>query len=600
MAFPQDNREYIRRIGWFGWLFSILVVGLFCRLWYLSIVRYDHFLSLANRNQIRSVPLVAPRGDIYDREGTILVENTFGFDLLLFPDQVVDPKETQAYLANAIAFSAEEFYERLDAGRSYGRYQPVVLKQNLPLSQMSYLLARSSDHPELEIAERPRRSYVYGSLGAHLFGYMGEISAPELSLDIFRERRAGDLVGKSGIERIYDAELAGKNGIQKLRVDSLGRTVEFLPPVHAQSGEPIQLTIDLDLQKATEKALEGRVGAAIAMDPRNGEILAIASRPTFNPNDFATRISLSRWENLTSNSDRPLQNRVVQNTFSPGSIFKIVVAMAGLEGGLLDPRETVLCSGSKEFFGHRFRCGARSGHGRLNLKRALQYSCNIYFYELGRRLGIDKIAAFSRKIGLGTATGVDLTGEVPGIVPSREWKKKTTGMPWFAGETISVSIGQGPLLVTPLQVALVLTAISRGQFVQPHIRMDRNSPAVQSFPQEPLKTIKDGLWLSVNASGTGRAAHIDGMEVAGKTGTVQIISRTTLEKLTSAQAAKFKPNAWFAGFAPMDDPRIVVAVIIERGGDGGKVAAPIARTIFQAYRQKFLKASGSLELKVRR
>ncbi len=596
MAFPQDNREYIRRIGWFGWFFSILVLGLFCRLWYLSIVRYDHFLSLATRNQIRSVPLVAPRGEIYDREGTILVENTFGFDLLLFPDQVIDPKETQAYLENAIDFSAEEFYERLDVGRSYGRYQPVVLKQNLPLAQISYLLARSADHPELEILERPRRSYVYGILGAHLLGYMGEISAPELSLNIFRKRRAGDLIGKSGIERIYDAELAGKDGIQKLRVDSLGRTVELLPPVPPQSGKAIRLTIDLDLQKATEKALEGRVGAAIAMDPRNGEILAITSRPTFNPNDFSTRISLSRWGNLTSDADRPLQNRVVQNTFAPGSIFKIVMAMAGLEGGLLDPKETVLCSGSKEFFGHRFRCGARSGHGRLDLKRALQYSCNIYFYELGRRLGIDRIAAFSRKIGLGAATGVDLTGEVPGIVPSREWKKKTTGVPWFAGETISVSIGQGPILVTPLQVALVLTAISRGQFVQPHIRMDRNSDNVQSFPQEYLQPVKDGLWLAVNELGTGRAAHIDGMEVAGKTGTVQIISRTTLEKLPPGQAAKFKPNAWFAGFAPMDDPRIVVAVIIERGGDGGRVAAPIARAIFQAYMQKFLKTPESLKL----
>jgi penicillin-binding protein 2 len=596
MAFLQDNREYIRRIGWLGWLFSVLILVLFCRLWYLSIVRYDHFVSLANRNQIRSVSLIAPRGEIYDREGTILVENTFGFDLLLFPDQVIDPKETQAYLKDAITFSAEKFYERLDAGRSYGRYQPVVLKQNLSLAQMSYLLARSSDHPELEILERPRRSYVYGNLAAHLFGYMGEISASELSLDIFRERRAGDLVGKSGIERIYDADLSGRNGIQKLRVDSRGRTVALLPPVPAQSGQPIRLTIDLDLQKATERALEGQVGGAIAMDPRNGEILAIASHPTFDPNDFSTRISLSKWENLTSNSDKPLQNRVVQNTFSPGSIFKIVMALAGLEEGVLDPKEKVLCSGSKEFFGRRFRCSSKSGHGRLDLRRALQYSCNIYFYELGRRLGIDKIAAFSRKIGLGETTGVDLPGEVPGIVPSREWKKKTTGMPWFAGETISVSIGQGPVLVTPLQVALVLTAISRGQLVRPHIRMDRNAHDVQSFPREHLKPIRDGLWLSVNDSGTGRAAHIDGMEVAGKTGTVQTISRETLDKLPSGQAARFKPNAWFAGFAPMDDPRIVVAVIIERGGDGGRVAAPVARTIFQAYTQKFLKAPGSRQL----
>ncbi len=590
MAIFQNNRDPIERLYWLGWAFFVIVLVLFSRLWYLSVASFDHYEEIARRNHIRTVPVLAARGPIVDRNGRILVENTYGFDLVLFREEEPGLDRTLKFLSEALRVSRAELEERLLEASHYSLYQPVVVSQGLRLDQISFLMARQSDHPLLDIVERPRRFYPHGKLAAHVLGYVGEISSDELSRPGFEAHRAGDVIGKSGIERIGNRDLAGRNGIRRIRVDSQGRAFEELDPIPARAGEGLQLTIDLDIQRAAEDALEGYTGAVVVLDPGSGEILAMASRPTFDPNEFATRISTSRWEELTAHPGRPFQNRSIQNGFPPGSVFKIVMALAGLESHLIDSRQRVFCTGSQRLFGHDFGCGAGGGHGWVDLEVALQYSCNIYFYQLGRNLGIDRIQAFARQFGLGEKTGIDLPGEIKGLVPSREWKRRVRGTPWYPGETISVSIGQGPILATPLQMAVAVGAVATGRLVQPHLRQpapgDRPGEPPLLFAPEQLEEIRTGLWRAVNQSGTSQHARVEGFEVAGKTGTVQTIGRSSRERLGSARAGRFRSTAWFVGYAPVGDPQVVVSVILEQAGSGGATAAPVAREILDAFHSR--------------
>ena len=590
MAIFQDNRDPIERLYWLGWAFFVIVLLLFSRLWYLSVASFDHYDHIARRNHIRTVPVHAARGPIEDRNGRILVENTYGFDLVLFREKKSGLDRTLQFLSEALQVSREELEERLREASHYSLYQPVVVSQGLTLDQISFLMARRSDHPLLDIVERPRRFYPHGKLAAHLIGYVGEISSDELRRPGFKAHRPGDVIGKSGIERVYNRELAGRNGVRRIRVDSQGRAFEELEPTATTAGEKLRLTIDLDIQKAAEDALEGHTGAIVALDPGSGEILALASRPTFDPNEFATRISSLRWKELTSHTGRPFQNRSIQNGFPPGSIFKIVMALAGLESQLINSRQRLLCTGSQRLFGHDFRCSATGGHGWIDLEAALQYSCNIYFYQLGRNLGIDRIQVFARQFGLGRKTGIDLPGEISGLVPSREWKREMKGTPWYPGETISVSIGQGPILVTPLQMAVAVGAVATGRLVQPHLRRpapgeSRGEPQ-RLFAPEQLEKIRTGLWRAVNQSGTAWRARVEGFEVAGKTGTVQTIGRASRERLGPARASRFRSTAWFVGYAPANNPQVVVAVILEGAGSGGAAAAPVAREILQSFHSR--------------
>ena len=590
MAIFQDNRDPIERLYWLGWAFFVIVLLLFSRLWYLSVASFDHYDHIARRNHIRTVPVHAARGPIEDRNGRILVENTYGFDLVLFREKKSGLDRTLQFLSEALQVSREELEERLREASHYSLYQPVVVSQGLTLDQISFLMARRSDHPLLDIVERPRRFYPHGKLAAHLLGYVGEISSDELRRPGFQAHRPGDVIGKSGIERVYNRELVGRNGVRRIRVDSQGRAFEELEPTATTAGEKLRLTIDLDIQKAAEDALEGHTGAIVALDPGSGEILALASRPTFDPNEFATRISSLRWKELTSHPGRPFQNRSIQNGFPPGSIFKIVMALAGLESQLINSRQRVLCTGSQRLFGHDFRYSATGGHGWIDLEAALQYSCNIYFYQLGRNLGIDRIQVFARQFGLGQKTGIDLPGEISGLVPSREWKREMKGTPWYPGETISVSIGQGPILVTPLQMAVAVGAVATGRLVQPHLRRpapgeSRGEPQ-RLFAPEQLEKIRTGLWRAVNQSGTARRARVEGFEVAGKTGTVQTIGRASRERLGPARASRFRSTAWFVGYAPANNPQVVVAVILEGAGSGGAAAAPVAREILQFFHSR--------------
>lgn len=593
MAIYQDNRGYVSRLGWIRILLITAILTLLGRLWYVSVIRYEQFSGLAERNHVRTIPLPAPRGIILDREGRILVENSYGFDLALFRDEDPDVEKTIRFLGAGLGLAEESLRERLADSRQQSVYRPVIIQENLSLKDIAYLMARRSEHPELEIFKSPRRVYPYGPLAAHLIGYVGEVSRRELESEEFARNRPGDLVGKYGIERTYNRRLTGIEGRQRVLVDSRGKSLGELVTEAPIEGEELTLTIDLDLQRAAEDALGEDEGAVVGLDPNNGEILVLASKPGFDPNSFVGRLSVAEWRELLENPQKPLQNRAIQGTFAPGSIFKLVVALAGLERGLVERRSSVFCNGSVTLYGHPFRCWNPYGHGRVTVVEAIQHSCNVYFYLLGQKLGIDQLAEFSRRLGLGEPTGVDLPGEAAGLVPSRAWKRRTTGHPWYPGETISVSIGQGPIDVTPIQLAQAVGTLSSGKVPSLHlvrdfapVRLPTAAGEQTAFTPRNLEAVREGMWRGVNQHGTGFGARVEGLEVCGKTGTVQTIGRSTRAKLGRSRTAKHEPHAWFVGFAPCDDPQFVVAVLVQRGGSGGSSAAPIAGRLFHLFESK--------------
>ncbi len=595
MPIYQDNRELLRRLNWLRIFFVLVFICLFAQLWSLTVLDFDYYQNLAERNRVRILPQIAPRGLIHDREGRVLVDNVYGFNLLLCRDELSDLDATFQFLMEGLDITEEVLRERLKAAGSYSIYQPVVLKENLSMEETAYLLARQSEHPEVEILKQPRRIYRYGSLAAHVSGYVGEISPAQLQEPGFREYKAGDIVGQFGVERTYNSTLTGRDGRRRVQVDSRGRIIHDLEQIDPIRGEDLTLTLDLDLQATAENLLGEDAGAVIAFDARSGEILVMASRPAFDPNQFAIRISKKEWDQLLENPDHPLQNRTLQNTFSPGSTFKIIMALAGLERGIIDTETTVTCNGSVDLYGHRFHCWKEGGHGEVTLLEAIQHSCNTYFYLLGQKLGLQEIAHFARQLGLGVPVGLDLLGEASGLVPSEEWKRQVRGEPWYPGETISLAIGQGPILVTPIQLARAMGIIATGRSPRLHLLkgdIQQGSPVGQellspAFAPENLQTIRDAMWSVVNEGGTGQGARLANYQVAGKTGTAQTISLSTREKLSESELEGLEDNAWFVGFAPRDDPEIIVAVIVQRGGSGGSAAAPLAREIFRLYHAKY-------------
>ncbi len=595
MAIFQDNSPLLLRLKWLQALITLVFALLLANVWHLTVVQFEYYWQLAERNHVRTIPLIAPRGLIYDREGRVLVDNIQVSNLVLFDDKVKNFDSTIAFLVNGLRVHRETIQHRLQAVRNDAYYQPMVVKENLTIEEIAYLLSHQIEHPELAIVEHPRRIYRYGKLAAHVMGYVGEVSRQQLGQPEFSDNKPGDIIGKYGLERTYNPVLTGRDGLNRVLVDSLGKTLEKLSGITPQQGKALKLTLDLDLQLVAETELVDHPGAVIAFDPRNGEILVMASRPTFDPNEFAVRIAPQKWSQLINNPDHPLQNRAVQNTFSPGSIFKLVTALVGLEQGIVDEKTTVHCQGGVSLYGQRFRCWKPDGHGIVSLTKAIQQSCNVYFYLLGQKLEIDTISDFSRRLGLGQLTGIDLFGEVAGLVPSDEWKRRLTGEVWYAGETISVAIGQGPLHVTPIQVARAIGIIATRRNSDLHLASDErlrkrhkvtSPPVVPSFVAENLQAIHEGMWQVVNERGTGQAAYVAGFKVCGKTGTAQIISSDVRARLSKEKGRKFKPNAWFVGFAPRDNPEIVVTVIVQRGESGGSTAAPIAQKILQHYYAK--------------
>ena len=570
--------------------------------WVLQIVEHQRFYDIAENQHVRTIALRAPRGVLFDREGRVLVENEYSFTISIVrelspnPDHNVD--ETVHRLALVTGIDEARAKEEVKRHKREALFRPIPLITHATMAQASAVLARKLEMQEVVVEQEPTRRYPLGGIGAHLFGYVGEIQDAEIDSPDFAGLPPGSVVGQAGLERTYNNLLMGQDGRREVGVNSAGREISEMGEEDPVDGSRLQLTIDYDLQRAVEDAFKskGFAGGAMLIDPNNGEVLAMTSQPDFDPNDFATGVTQSKWLALVKNPMRPLQDRLLQGRFSPGSTFKIVMALAALDQGIITPDFKVTCNGSITLYNHVFRCDRKEGHGTLDLRQALEQSCDVYFYQLASMMKIDTIRDYAEKLGLVGKTGIDLPSEVENIVPSTEWKLKTTGEKWYAGETISVGIGQGPVTVTPISLAVMISEVANGgERVTPHVlrAVDQGQGWVPVDPTPPrpaflmrpgiLEPVRDGLWLAVNnADGTGVAARVAGHDVVGKTGTAQVIS-TEGAKLAAKAGLNVADNSWFVFYAPRDHPQIAGVVFAEHAGWGATGAAPIARYALETY-----------------
>jgi len=577
-------------------IFLILAYGL----WRLQVVQSDFYATLAEKNRIRNVPILAPRGRILDREGRTIVDNYPSFTALLLRDSSRDLTADADIIAQGLHLDPKDVKERIRHFAGSPQYQPIYLKDDITPNELAFIESHRNELPELDTIMAHRRLYPRKGFMAHLIGYVGEVSEDMLNQPQFELYSPGDVVGKSGVELQYNQILMGKNGSRRAVVNSHGREMEQLAETPAQSGQPLKLTIDLDLQIAAEEALEGHNGAIVAMDPRNGEILAMVSRPTFDPNDFAVRVSRDQWAKLVNDDDHPLLNKAIQAQLAPGSTFKIIMATAGLQEGIAQDMH-VNCTGGATFYGRYFKCWVTAEHrvhGSVDISKAIYQSCDVFFYTLAEKLGIGRIAKYATEFGLGQRTGIDLPQEVSGVMPSEEWKIRNFKQKWYAGETISVGIGQGAIAATPIQMARAIGGIaSDGLLVHPHVTNPRDLPA-NVIPaanlQDPVKIpldpenwtiITDGMAGVVNPGGTAPSAHLQGIDFAGKTGSAQTISNALKARLGAAGKANFKDNGWFVGVEPRRNPEIVVCSLLEEG-EHGYLAARTAAQVIKAYVEK--------------
>ena len=591
MQMVREHRDdLVARVRFLSLAVTGLIVMIAVGFWFVQLVQGDYYRELAENNRLRKLPIKAPRGLIYDRHGRLLVENIPSYNLMLDRSHSANLKQALAFASGVLGRPLPEMAALVESYNSIPDFKPVLLAENLTLAQVARLGVAGLEFPEFEVEIQHLRLYRHREQTAHVLGYLGEATEKEIS-GAEGLYEPGDLVGKKGVEQRYDKVLRGRDGERAVVVDSRGKLLEEYGRREAVPGKNLVLTLDLELQQEAARWLTGpeKVGAIVAMDPRNGEILALVSSPSFNPNIFARRLQKADWEALIQDPNHPLQNRAIQNTYSPGSTFKIVMATAGLTERIVDEHSSAFCAGGAVFYGRMFRCWKKGGHGTVDARRALMHSCDVYFYGMGQRMGIERIARYSRLLGLGSITGVDIEGEKKGLVPDPEWSEKVRKMPWYPGETISVSIGQGPVLMTPLQMAEMTAIVANGgRKVIPHLikGADLPEPEHVALNEKALRIVREGLWDVVNAPGgtAYNSARVPGAEIAGKTGTVQVIAQAAR---TDAKALPFKyrDHAWFTSFAPEQDPRLVVSVFAEHGGAGSRVAGPIA----QALHAKFFK-----------
>jgi len=569
-------------------LFGLLLL-IAARFWFVQVVSGDYYLELAENNRVRELPLKAPRGLIYERQGRLVAENVASYNLVLDPSRSQDLEMALAFAERCLDQPASELAQALDEGGGAGSFRPILVAEALSLSEVAAIEAAALEFPEFAIEVGHLRLYRNGPITAHTLGYLGEVNERDLATEA-NSLKPGDLIGRKGVELAFDDRLRGVDGQRAVIVDSRGRFKEEYGRDPAKSGQSLNLGLDLDLQQEAARYFEGKAGAAVALDPATGEIRAMVSAPSYNPNIFSRRLDRDAWRNLIEAPEDPLQNRVIQNTYSPGSVFKIVMAAAGLSEGIVEPEETVWCGGSTRIYNRRWRCWKQAGHGHVALHRAIKESCDVYFYHLGQELGIERIAKYSRLLGLGSPTGIDLLGEREGLVPDPDWSERRRGTPWYPGETISVAIGQGPVLVTPLQIASLMAAVTNsGYKVKPHVT---ENPAVEreQLTVEPwvFERIGAALWSVVNDQrGTGSAARVEGIEVAGKTGTVQVIQQKTWIKNEDLPYEQ-RDHAWFASYATAGDKQLVVVVLVEHGGHGSTAAAPLAKRLYEIYFRDYL------------
>ena len=571
----------------------LLFLVFFC--WKVQILDHKKYWTLAEANRTRESVIIAPRGLITDRNDIILADNTASFKASIIRENCRDYDRSLAEVGRLLEIAPEDLTARINKYESLPLFRPIVVKDNLDLKDVSRIESRRLELPELIVETDPRRYYAFGNLAAHVIGYMQELTALELKNEAYPERSLGDMVGRTGVERQYESILVGTDGRRLEIVDSQGRSRGETSRSEPTPGRDIQLTLDFDLQRKATQLLEGKEGAIIVLNPRSGEVLVLASFPTYDPNKFITRFSPQEWMELINREDHPLEDRAIRGLYAPGSIFKLTMAVGALNAGVITEQTSFFCAGAVNFYGRPFNCWQKGGHGALTLTEAIRHSCNVYFYNVGRRMGIDRIAESAELLGLGERTGIDLPGEKEGLVPTPEWSRSVRKTDWYAGETISVAIGQGPLVVTPLQVAVQMTILAnRGRGVVPHLFMSSSlsqgrtsgpapgDAAAEKVRAEFFETVIRGMWKSVNEEGTGRGAKVDSFDVCGKTGSTQLISRERAEKL----GKQIKTHSWFAGFAPRDNPQVVVIVLVEYGGMGGATAAPLAKELFSLFKEK--------------
>ena len=568
-------------------IFLVLAFGL----WRLQVARSDYYNNLAEQNRIKQVPILAPRGKILDREGRIIVDNYPSFSVLLMRDQKRDLQADADKIAVGLHMPPDELRARLKRMAALPGYQPLFLKDDITPDELAFIESHKAELPELDTITVHRRLYPKNGFMAHVIGYVGQVSEDMLTQPQWELYNPGDIVGMSGVEQYYNDILMGKNGSRQVLVNSRGKEVGTLNDVQAVPGKQLKLTIDLDLQIAAEEAMEGKNGAIIAMDPRNGEILALVSRPAFDPNEFAVRITRDEWNALVTDPNKPLLDKAIQAQLAPGSTFKILMSVAGLQEGIAQ-KLIVNCGGGATFYGRFFKCDQK--HGRVDISKGIYASCDTYYYTLGEKLGIGRIAKYATEFGFGQKTGVDLPQEVSGVMPSEEWKIKNFKQKWYAGETISVSIGQGAVAVTPIQLARAIGAIaSDGVMVRPHVAFPDELPPgfknASSYNDKVHIPIDQDNWVlitnamaDVTRIGTAAAAHIDGIDFAGKTGTAQTISSEARSKMGASSKSKFNDNSWFVGMTPRRNPEIVVAVLTQGGGWGWR-SGLLAAQVIKAY-----------------
>src|SRR5882724_1828410 len=596
--FGRDEKVSSLRLTAVQYIILVIFLVLAYGLWRLQVVSSEFYAALAEKNKTREVPILAPRGKILDREGRDIVTNYPSFTALLLRDSTRDLSVDADMIAQGLHLDPKEVRERLHKFAGTPQYQPIYLKEDITQDELAFIRAHRNELPELDTIMAHRRLYPRNGFMAHLIGYVGEVSEKMLNQARWELYNPGDVVGRSGVELEYNAILMGKNGSRQVLVNSKGKEVGELDEKPAVPGKQLKLTIDIDLQIAAEQALDGKNGAIVALDPRTGEILAMVSRPTYDPNNFAVRIRKDEWSKLVNDDDHPLLNKAIQAQLAPGSVFKIIMATAGLQEGIAQEMK-VTCNGGASFYGRYFKCwvvAEHRVHGVVDISKGIYQSCDVFFYTLAQKLGIQRIAKYATAFGLGQKTGVDLPQEASGVMPSEEWKLRNFKQKWYAGETISVGIGQGAVATTPVQLMRAIAAISMdGRMVVPHVASPTGLPSeylethhytdVTNIPINPdgFNLITDAMARVLLPEGTAPSAHVPGVDIAGKTGSAQIVSLAVRALHQNNEA--LNQNGWFVGFTPRRNPDIIVAVLFE-GGEHGKLAARLATQVIKAYVDK--------------
>lgn len=599
MPVAEDKRRLTTRITTIQTVVLIVFALLAGGFWFFQIAQGDKFKEMAENNHQRTLPLRAPRGIIFDRHGQVIVENRNAFNISIMREQSKDLGRTVAILAEVTGVPVQQIADVVERHRGQPSYRPIVVLQNATLDQVAAVAARRLEHelPDVVIQEVPTRQYPPQSIAAHLIGYVGEASETQIAQSGYS---LGTIVGQTGVEKNYNEVLMGQDGARLVVVNSLGREISELGEQTPTEGRALKLTIDFDMQRALEEAFRHHDfwGAAAFIDPSNGDVLAMTSLPAYDPNQFAVGIDSTTWSGLNKDPLRPLNNRLIQGTYPPGSTFKVLMAVVGLQEGIITPSTRVTCSGGGVFYGRFFQCHRRGGHGSVDLRQAIEKSCNVYFYTIGARLGnkIDVIHKWAERLGLVGRTGIDLPNEVPSFVASSEWSQRVRKQPWYPGETVSVSIGQGAVAVTPMGLAMFAATIANGgTLYQPQLVREvfdgrewkpvtRPEPRARTqMDPEHVRAIHEGMWMVVNAAGTGGRAMMPGYNVAGKTGTAQAnISLENRRRLTGEAAKRFRDHGWWVFYAPSDNPE-VAGVVFTENSEHGYLGAPIAKHVLATY-----------------